>query len=95
VQIKARLRIELDQARVKMTEMLDDDPVTGLFRNALNTPNKSITGTNTTWVGHIKPLEGRLNKIQELLGLARMLRCDVTVETIEAATLFVPSKPGR
>ena len=93
--LKTRLRQEIELARSKMNKMRDDDPVTGLHRNAYSTANRAVTGTGTTWLGHVEDLNGRLGKIQELISLAHKIGCDVTAEMIEAASLLTPRRPGR
>jgi RHS repeat-associated protein len=91
--LKARLREEIEAARGKMNQMLDDPQ--GLYQNARTIPNRSITGGNTTWQGHTDDLAGRLGKIQALISLAHRMGCDVTAEMIEANSLIVPRRPGR
>ena len=76
-----------------MILMQNDDPLTGLFRNAQSTPNPSITGQNTTWSGHGDDLNGRINAIWTMIGLGRRLGCDMSTETAAALTLHTPGAP--
>lgn len=81
------------QAKVKMEKMLNDDPIKGLYRNAFSAPNPAITGTSTTWVGHVDDLDGRRSSIWTMIALGRKLGCDMSGETAEAMTLLTPGAP--
>ena len=73
--------------------MLNDDRDNGLFGNAYSTPNPSVTGTNTTWMGHVNDLDGRRASIWHMIGLGRKLGCNMSSETAEALKLYTPSSP--
>ncbi len=93
--IKAELNQAINDARKKMNNMLNDDPVSGLYRNAMNTPNPTITGTRTTWRGHVDDLDGRIGKINNLIALGQKMGCDLSREIADAMTLNVPVRPLR
>jgi RHS repeat-associated protein len=93
--IKAELNQAINDARRKMNNMLNDDPISGLYRNAMNTPNPTVTGTRTTWRGHVDDLDGRIGKINNLIALGQKMGCDLSKEIADAMTLNVPMRPLR
>jgi RHS repeat-associated protein len=80
----------IEQAKIKMINMLDDKL---LFRNAYKIPNPAVTGTNTTWLGHVDDLDGRIASIWIMISLGRKLGCDMSSETAAALTLLTPGAP--
>jgi RHS repeat-associated protein len=91
--LKVAINTAIVQARNKMNNMLNDDPITGLYKNAFSIPNPSVTGTNTTWMGHVGELDGRIGSIWIMIGLGRKLGCDMSAETAAAITLLTPGAP--
>ena len=91
--LKAAINAAIAQAKGKMNKMLNDDRVNGLYRNAYSTPNPSVTGTNTTWVGHVNDLDGRISSIWTMIALGRKMGCDMSAETALAMTLLTPGAP--
>ncbi len=88
--LKAATNQAINDARGKMNKMLND---TTLYKNAFAIPNPSVTGTNTTSVGHGDDLNGRIAKIWTLISLGRKLGCDMSSETAAASSLLVPGAP--
>jgi RHS repeat-associated protein len=91
--LKSAVNKQIAQAKIKINNMLNDDRDNGLFRNAYSTPNPSVTGTNTTWMGHVNDLDGRRASIWHMIGLGRKLGCNMSSETAEALKLYTPSSP--
>lgn len=92
-ELKAATNAAIAQARIKMTNMLNDDPIRGLYRNAYSEPNPAVTGTNTTWMGHVDDLDGRRASIWSMIALGRKMGCDMSAETAAAITLYTPGAP--
>jgi hypothetical protein len=86
------IRVAIDQAKEKQSKMFFD---TKLYESAFSSPNPAVTGTNTTWLGHADDLRGRIATIHSMIGLGRLMGCDVTAEESAARTLFVASAPWR
>lgn len=89
--LQAAAQIAIANAQGKLEEMLNDDQK--LFTNAFSTPNPSVTGTNTTWVGHRADLGGRIVNILAMISLGQKLGCDMSAEIALASNLFVPLFP--
>lgn len=91
--LKAAINIAITQARVKMNNMLNDDPIRGLYRDAYSQPNPAVTGTNTTWMGYVDDLDGRRGSIWAMIALGRKMGCDMSAEATAAATFYTPGAP--
>lgn len=89
--LKAAAATAISEARVKMDAMRND---TVLYKYAYNTPNPSVTNTATTWVGHARDLDGRINNIWAMITLGRKMGCDMSSETTAAMTLLTPGAPN-
>ena len=91
--LKAATRKFIAEARAKQNKMLHDR---NLYDHAFSEKNPSVTGTNTTWLGHAADLRGRLAKIADMIVLGRMMGCDMSLEEGMAISLIVPDHPwGR
>ena len=90
VALKASAQKAIAQAKVKMNNMLND---TVLYKNAYDTPNPAVTGTNTTWMGHVNDLDGRISNIWAMINLGRKMGCDMFAETAAALKLLTPGAP--
>ena len=88
--LKNATRKTINDAKLKQTEMFYDKK---LYKHAFSTPNRALTGTNTTWLGHGDDLAGRIGKIANMIALGRAMGCDMTEEERMARTLFVPKTP--
>ena len=88
--IKAAVMTAIAGAQGKMENMYSDKT---LFKNAYSTPNPTVTGTNTTWTGHIDDLNGRTNNIWAMITLGRKMGCDMSAETAAAMTVHTPGAP--
>jgi hypothetical protein len=64
-----------------------------LFDNARLTPNPGVTGTNTTWGGHVDDLRARINKLWTMIQVGQLMGCDMSAEIAAASTLTVPRYP--
>jgi hypothetical protein len=89
--LKLATQKAIERAKEKMGNMLNDKT---LYDNAYSTPNPGVTGTSTTWIGHVDDLNGRLGTIAALISLGQKMGCDMSAEILEAASLFVPLKPA-
>jgi RHS repeat-associated protein len=89
--IKAALQVMITEALGKQEEALVDKST--LYLYAYSIPNAAVTGTSTTWLGHIGPMYGRIANIQATIQVAEMMGCDVSREKAQARALFVPIKP--
>jgi RHS repeat-associated protein len=90
--LKAATMVAIAQAKLKMQNMLADP--SRLFHLAFFEPNFAATGTNSTWIGHADDLDGRRASIWTMIGLGRKMGCDMSLETIEALTLYTPGAPS-
>jgi RHS repeat-associated protein len=90
-QLKAAAATAIADARVKMDAMRND---TVLYKYAYSTANPSVTNTATTWVGHARDLDGRINNIWAMISLGRKMGCDMSSETTAAMTLLTPGAPN-
>ena len=88
--LKDAAQTAIKEAKVKMNNMLNDKV---LYKNAYDTPNPAVTGTNTTWIGHVKDLDGRIANIWAMIYLGRKMGCDMSIETAAATTLLTPGAP--
>ncbi len=88
--IKAVVMTAIAGARGKMENMYNDKT---LFQHAHSVPNPALTGTNTTWTGHIDDLNGRTNNIWAMITLGRKMGCDMSAETAAAMTVHTPGAP--
>ncbi|GHT83783.1 hypothetical protein AGMMS49543_12230 [Betaproteobacteria bacterium] len=61
----------------------------GGFQNAYARPNPTVTGTNTTWMGHVDDCTVGAEVIEP----GRKMGCDMSVETAVAVTLYTPGAP--
>lgn len=82
----------IGEARGKMEAMCSD---TVLFKHAHSVPNPTVTGTNTTWTGHIDDLNRRTNNIWAMITLGRKMGCDMSTETAAAMTIHTPGAPRQ
>lgn len=89
--LKASAATAIAEARVKMEKMRGD---TTLYKFAYDTPNPGVTNTATTWVGHARDLDGRINNIWAMITLGRKMGCDMSSETSAAMTLLTPGAPN-
>lgn len=89
--LKAAVATAISEARVKMDAMRNDKV---LYEHAYSTPNPSVTNTATTWVGHARDLDGRINNIWAMISLGRNMGCDMSSETTAAMTLLTPGAPN-
>ena len=78
-------------ARAKIEQMLVDDRQ--LYKYAFSQPNPAMTGTNTTWSGHLDDMNGRINAVWTMIMLGRKMGCDMSKETALALTLVTPQAP--
>lgn len=53
-----------------------NDPL-DLFIHAKSEPNPAMTGTDTTWDGHIKDLQNRQGQLSNLVDKARRMKCKI------------------
>ena len=74
-----------------MNNMLQDP--SKLFTLAYDVPNKALTGTSTTWVGHRPGLQGMIDNINAMISLGQRMGCDMTAEIIASSTLYIPNAP--
>jgi RHS repeat-associated protein len=88
--LKTATRQAIAQAKIKMSAMQNDKT---LYTNAFSSPNASVTGTSTTWLGHENDLRGRLANIAAMISLGQKMGCDMSLEAALASTLFVPTAP--
>lgn len=88
--LKAAVMAAIADARGKMEAMKNDKV---LFQYAHSVANPSITGTNTTWIGHANDLNGRTNNIWAMITLGRKMNCDMLAETAAAMTIYTPGAP--
>jgi hypothetical protein len=65
-----------------------------LYEHVYSTPNPSVTNTATTWIGHARDLDGRINHIWAMISLGRNMGCDMSSETTAAMTLLTPGAPN-
>jgi RHS repeat-associated protein len=89
--LKVATLAAIAQAEKKMQKMLDDPE--DLYIHARFQKNFAVTGTNTTWVGHIPDLTGRIGRVADMISLGILLGCDMSEEIKLASTLFVPTMP--
>jgi len=89
--LKAAAQQAIAAARVKMNNMLQDP--SKLFTLAYDVPNKALTGTSTTWVGHRPGLQGMIDNINAMISLGQRMGCDMTAEIIASSTLYIPNAP--
>jgi uncharacterized protein RhaS with RHS repeats len=92
--LKAAAQKAIAAAQGKMNSMQNDGSERNLYRDAFSTPNPSVTGTNTTWEGHARDLDGRIAAIWDMITLGRKLGCDMSSETALAMTLLTPGAPN-
>jgi hypothetical protein len=78
-------------AREKQARIFHDDRK--LYLHAFSAPNKTVTGTNTTWLNHVDDLYSRTFAIQEMIAVGKALGCDMSEEERLASYIFVPKKP--
>jgi RHS repeat-associated protein len=90
--LKAAAKQAIQAARSKMINMLNDPKQ--LFIHAINSPNPSVTGTNTTWANHRSDLDGAIANVNAIISLGQKMGCDMTPEIIESSTLYVPMRPN-
>jgi len=64
-----------------------------LFTLAYDVPNRALTGTSTTWVGHRPGLQGMIDNINAMIALGQRMGCDMTTEIIAAGALYIPNAP--
>ena len=76
--LKAAVRQAIDMAKIKMWNMLDDG--FGLFGKP-------------GWATHAADLKGRLNSIKAMIEVGEKMGCSMQNLKLEAAKLFVPSRP--
>jgi hypothetical protein len=75
----------------RVSEMLRDPR--NLYTEAYSTPNPSVTGTNTTWMGHqqaIRELQDALSKVIKKL---QARNCPVPPGWLRTATTPPPDRP--
>ncbi|SHM96323.1 RHS repeat-associated core domain-containing protein [Rhizobacter sp. OV335] len=89
--LKAAAQQAIAAARVKMNNMLQDP--SKLFTLAYDVPNRALTGTSTTWVGHRPGLQGMIDNINAMISLGQRMGCDMTAEIIASSTLYIPNAP--
>ncbi|MCM5681571.1 type IV secretion protein Rhs [Schlegelella sp. S2-27] len=92
-EIKNATNRAIDMAYQKMGHMQRDPG--NLFGNAYSSPNPSITGTATTWIGHQRDLIHRIETINSMISLGQRMGCDMTPEIIRAMGVHVPNTPAR
>ncbi|MDM5182028.1 hypothetical protein PO883_33175, partial [Massilia sp. DJPM01] len=88
--IKAAVMQAITGAQTKMEAMYNDKL---LYNNAFSVANPTVTGTSTTWTGHIDDLNGRTNNIWAMITLGRKMGCDMSAETAAAMTVHTPGAP--
>jgi hypothetical protein len=76
----------------KMMRMFNDPK--RLFAFARSVPNPSMSGTSTTWEGHVDPLRGLIEKIKEGIALGELMNCDMSAQKARASALYVPLGPN-
>ncbi len=90
-QLKAYVRQANRDAKGKQGRMETD--AQGLFRNAYSTPNPSVTGSPTTWMGHWRDLRGLIGKINEMIAMGQRMGCDMSEEIVMMGGLYLPNAP--
>jgi RHS repeat-associated protein len=88
--LKAAIKLRISAAQRKSSKMLFDKT---LYENAFRFPNKAVTGTNTTWLGHVDDLSGLIAKIRTMIELGKIMGCDMNEEEQMFKYLFVPKSP--
>jgi RHS repeat-associated protein len=89
--LKAAAQQAIADAITKMNNMLQDPKK--LFTLAYDVPNRALTGTSTTWVGHRPGLQGMIDNINAMIALGQRMGCDMTTEITAAGSLYIPNAP--
>jgi hypothetical protein len=88
--IKTAVMQAISMARKKQSSMFLDDRK--LYLHAFATPNRAVTGTNTTWLNHSDDLDARILAIQEMIAVGKAMGCNMSNEERLASYIFVPKK---
>ena len=90
--IRSRLYDEMNNFDRRLNDLIEDK--LNLFTQAYDAPNPSVTGTNTTYVGHEQKLRESQEKMRRYIKLLEKKGCDVPRGAYPRATRGLPNAPG-
>ena len=68
---------------------------TKLYDNAYSIPNVNVTGTKTTWVGHLDNFYSVQRALKTQIANANRFNCPVSPEAIRWSNVLPPIRPGN
>jgi hypothetical protein len=67
---------------------------TKLYDNAYSIPNLNVTGTKTTWVGHLDNFYSVQRALKSQIANANRFNCPVSPEAMQWSNVLPPIRPG-
>ncbi|HEY9778398.1 MAG TPA: RHS repeat-associated core domain-containing protein, partial [Planktothrix sp.] len=85
------IKAKMAQITNEIDKLLVDD--NHLFENAYDQPNPEVTGTETTWLGHINKIGGLQNGLDKLINRALKLNCPIPPGADALSKRELPNAP--